>query len=135
MPHLIGHHLVQGNTVAKTRSPGMRRRGQKRFVGTVSSIDAGMGESAKHSELLPVRRESIEVRRQRIIPARSSRKEEFGNEAEILVDGDHALRRGLRRSGSEGFEDGQTQAYASGTQQGSTGCLHQLISAGTMDSE
>ena len=104
MTDLIRDHLVEGNTVAKTRPSRMRRGGQKRFVSAVSSIDAGVREPAEHSELLSMRRDLFEIRRQVIIPPRPLGKEMFGNEAEILVDGDHSLGRGHRGTSAEGFE-------------------------------
>ena len=112
MPNLIGHQLIEGNRVAKTRPSGMRRGGQKGFVSPVSPIDTGMREPTEHGELLPVLRYLFEVRRQLIVAPGSLRKEELGNETEILVDRDHALWSSRRRRGPEGFEQRKAQTPA-----------------------
>ena len=81
----------------------MWRRGQKRFVGAMPPVDAGMGKSAEHGELFPMLGDLFEVGREFVITPFTFWKEQLGNESKVLIDRDHALGRALYRGGPEGL--------------------------------
>ena len=102
----------------------MRSRGEEGLVGPMPAVYARMGQATEDGELVPMIRDLLQVGGKFIIATIPFGEKQFGNEAQILIDGNHATWRWLVWRSAEGFKHWETQGYARGSKESSTVCFH-----------
>ena len=116
MTNAFGYVLVERDGVAKARTAGMGRCSEKADVGRMSTIDIGMGDSAKNGEVVAMGFERLQVRRKGVIRPRIFWEEMFGEESQVVADAEYALRGwgGIsgRKCRAHGLEHGEGKACA-----------------------
>ena len=83
-----------------------------------------MGQATEHRKLVPVIRDLFQVTGRFIVATFPFGEKQFRNEAQILIDGNHAMWRGFAWRSSKRFKHGQTKTYTGGTKEISTICFH-----------
>src|SRR5260221_722458 len=102
----LGNILIEGNSVAEASAAGMRRGGEKAIVRRMSAVHVWMRHPAKDGKIVAVLFQNFQIRRERIIASGFLGKELFGQQAEVVADGQHPARFAARRGAGGTFSNG-----------------------------
>ena len=92
MTDFRGDKLIDGNGVAKATTTGVGGAGQERHVRRVRTVHAGMRHAAEHGEVIPVRLQLVEVRRQLVVAPAVFREKPIRQKAKVVANGEHPPR-------------------------------------------
>lgn len=93
MADFPGDYLIEGNGVAKSAFSGVGSGSEKRNIGRVRTIDSGMGNAAKNSEIRFVGFDLMEVGRKLIVLAAGAGKKAVRKHAQVVADSQKTPRR------------------------------------------
>src|SRR5437667_488272 len=88
----LANVLVQGNCVAETRAPRVRRRREKTIVRRMPSIYIRVGNAAKDSDVIAMFLKHLKIGGQGVIAATVLGKEVVRQQAEVVANAKHSAR-------------------------------------------
>ena len=123
MADALRRELVKGDRIAEAATARMRRGGEEAVVSRVAAIHIRMRDTTKDGEIIAVRLEHFQVRRELVAATGGSlsREEFFRQQAEVVAHAEEAAWRllfssGAGKRGLHGLQQRQRHADARGTQ-------------------